>query len=341
LRWLVSGPEWWEQVGKFLNVGAVFDSLKCVDVPNFLLHVPPLNVQRSVAAILAALDQTIELNRRMNATLEEMARALFKSWFVDFDPVRAKLDGREPVGIDSATARLFPGHFEHSDVGLVPSGWAVKRVYDTANFINGVAFRNVQFSEDGSGLPVVKIAELKDGVTPQTRFTHDVLAPKYKIKDGEVLFSWSGSPDTSIDTFVWVGGDGWLNQHIFKVEFARPLEKAFVYCMLKYLNPVFIEIARDKQTTGLGHVTVQDMKRLKVTFPSDEVLAAFARVVDPLLHRAFVSLAESRALVAVRDSLLPNSTVIRRDGRGFWFPRLFDPVRLKDHVSPDADFPAG
>ncbi len=90
LRWLVRGAGWWEQVCKFINVGAVFDSLKCADVPGFRLCIPPLSEQRAIAHILGTLDDKIELNRWMNETLEAMARALFKSWFVDFDPVRAK-----------------------------------------------------------------------------------------------------------------------------------------------------------------------------------------------------------------------------------------------------------
>ena len=96
LRWLSRGPEWWEQVEKFLNVGAVFDSLRCADVPQFELPVPPLPMQRAIARILGALDDKIDLNRRMNETLEATARALFKSWFVDFYPVRAKAERRDP-----------------------------------------------------------------------------------------------------------------------------------------------------------------------------------------------------------------------------------------------------
>jgi type I restriction enzyme S subunit len=96
LRWLVRGPEWWEQIGKFLNVGAVFDSLRCVDVPNFELRIPSIPEQHAIAHILGTLDDKIEVNRRMNETLEAMARALFKSWFVDFDPIRAKGEGRDP-----------------------------------------------------------------------------------------------------------------------------------------------------------------------------------------------------------------------------------------------------
>jgi len=87
LRWVVRSPEWWGEIGKYLNVGAVFDSLRCADIPNFKLPIPPLPEQKAIAHILGSLDDKIELNRRMNATLEGMAQALFKSWFVDFDPV--------------------------------------------------------------------------------------------------------------------------------------------------------------------------------------------------------------------------------------------------------------
>src|SRR3970040_2091504 len=116
LRWLVRGPEWWEQIGRFLNIGAVFDSLKCVDIPNFRLRIPPLPEQRRIADILGTLDDKIELNRRMNETLEAIARALFKSWFVDFDPVRAKSEGRDP-GLPPHLAALFPASFEDSQLG--------------------------------------------------------------------------------------------------------------------------------------------------------------------------------------------------------------------------------
>src|SRR6266480_2156330 len=125
LRWLVRSPQWWEQVNTFINVGAVFDSLKCVDIPNFKLPLPSLADQKAIAAVLGALDDKIELNRRMNTTLEAMARALFQSWFVDFDPVRAKLDGRQPAGLDPTTAALFPNEFEDSELGPIPKGWRV------------------------------------------------------------------------------------------------------------------------------------------------------------------------------------------------------------------------
>jgi type I restriction enzyme, S subunit len=244
-------------------------------IANFRFSVPPLPEQRAIAAVLGSLDDKIELNRRMNETLEALAQSLFKSWFVD------------------------------ATQSALPKGWTERALYDCADYINGAAFCNEHFSADRQGLPVIKIGELKDGITAQTKFCGIEREPKYRINSGDILFSWSGSPDTSIDTFIWTEGEGWLNQHIFKIQFKRPVEKFFVYYLLRHLKPVFIEIARDKQTTGLGHVTGQDLKRLKTFFPTDDVLEKFNRVVEPLFQKVYSNLHESRTLAALRDALLP------------------------------------
>ncbi len=163
LRWLVRSPEWWEQISKFINVGAVFDSLKCADVPRFELRIPPLPEQRAIAHILGTLDDKIELNRRMNETLEAMARALFKSWFVDFDPVRAKAEGRDP-GLPKPLADLFPARLVDSELGEIPEGWGVKSLDDIARFLNGLALQKHP-PAGGRSLPVIKIAQLRTGTT--------------------------------------------------------------------------------------------------------------------------------------------------------------------------------
>ena len=149
---------------------------------NLELKLPPLPTQRCIAAILSALDDKIELNCQTNQTLEAIAQAIFKEWFVDF---------------------RFPGstgEMQDSELGPIPKGWRVKSLYDTASFVNGSAFREIDFSSNHSGLPIIKITELKDGISNQTKFTEKACEKKYKIRNGEILFSWLGSPDTSIDT---------------------------------------------------------------------------------------------------------------------------------------------
>ena len=277
------------------------------DLHRIPVLLPPLAEQKAIAAVLGALDDKIELNRRMNATLEAMARALFQSWFVDFDPVRAKLDGRPPAALDPATAAaaLVPAAFQDSPLGHIPTGWEVIPLYDTAQWVNGAAFKNEDFCAAGEGLPVIKIAELKDGIGTQTKWCQRDAGADKIIDTGDLVYSWSGSPDTSLEAFLWSGGRGLLNQHIFKVISATVAEKRFVYYLLQYLRPVLVETARNKQTTGLGHVTIADMKRLLVCMPSKAVLAAFDRNIAPIFDKAFTNTLESRTLATLRDTLLP------------------------------------
>jgi type I restriction enzyme, S subunit len=129
--------------------------------------------------------------------------------------------------------------------------------------------------------------------------------PSQRVDTGDLLYSWSGSPDTSLEVFLWASGPGLLNQHIFKVVAVDTAQKRFVYYLLKYLRPVLVETARNKQTTGLGHVTVADMKRLRVCWPSPAILSAFAGQVAPVFDRFFANTLKARTLVALRDTLLP------------------------------------
>ena len=160
LRWLINGPDWWEQVSKFINVGAVFDSLRCGDIPNFELTIPPIRDQREISAVLDALDDRITLLRETNVTLEAIAQALFKSWFVDFDPVRAKLEGRAPEGMIDATAALFSDGFEESELGLVPRGWRVGRVAELGEVICGKTPPTAQSENYGEDIPFITIPDM-------------------------------------------------------------------------------------------------------------------------------------------------------------------------------------
>ncbi len=268
------------------------------------LDVPPFDEQRAIAHILGTLDDKIELNRRMNETLETMARTLFKSWFVDFDPVRGKAEGRDP-GLPQPLANLFPDSFEDSELEEIPRGWETRPLYETARFINGAAFKSDDFCPVGEGLPVVKIAELKDGISAQTKWSQHQAGEDQLIDTGDLLYSWSGSPDTSLDAFLWTKGPGLRNQHIFKVVAPTAAQNRFVYYLLKYLRPILVETARNKQTTGLGHVTVADMKRLLVCWPTEELLAAFNQEISSIFDRAFANTIEIQTLATLRDTLLP------------------------------------
>ncbi|MDF3195612.1 restriction endonuclease subunit S [Pseudomonas sp. 1928-m] len=285
--------------------GSVQENINLEVLRDLEFPIPPLQLQKSIADFLTLFDDHIALLHETNATLEAIAQALFKSWFVDFDPVRAKAEGRQPQSMDAATAALFPDSFEESELGLVPKGWLTRPIYDMATYINGAAYKAFEPNAERRGLPIIKIAELKAGVGVQTAFSDVAMPVKYLIETGDILFSWSGNPDTSIDTFVWQHAPALLNQHIFRVLPHETFERSFVLQMLRNLKPVFAELARNKQTTGLGHVTVADLKRLHVVHPPQSVIEQFNILVVPIHQMIFGNEQQAQTLTQLRDTLLP------------------------------------
>lgn len=288
-------------------------------IENFRFRLPSLSEQAFTARLLDDLDNKIELNRRMNETLEAMARTLFKSWFIDFDPVHAKAAVRRqhPAWSNAQVSRaalpnvalnvaeLFPDTFEDSALSPIPAGWQTRSLHAIADFVNGAAFKNEDFCDHSDGLPVIKIAELKHGITAQTNYSKKDIGESRQITRGHLLYSWSGSPDTSLDVFRWTGPKGLLNQHIFNVITTSVPDRIFAYYLLKHLRPTLIEIARNKQTTGLGHVTVEDMQNLHVLAPPADILSHFASLAGPHYDLSFDLEIESAELAKIRDELLP------------------------------------
>jgi len=268
------------------------------DLGRLLVPVPPLAEQKAIAAVLGALDDKIELNRRMNATLEAMARALFQSWFVDFDPVRAKLDGRPPAALDLATAALFPEHLEETALGHTPKGWEVRSLDKTAHYLNGLALQKFP-PGDGPTLPVIKIAQLRKGDSVGADRCNTDLPPNYIVQDGDVLFSWSGS----LEVELWCGGPGALNQHLFKVT-SPEFPKWFYYLWTLYHLDEFRLIAADKATT-MGHIQRGHLTAAKVLIPPRPLFDAMTRIMSPLIDQIIANRIQSRTLATLRDTLLP------------------------------------
>ena len=158
-------------------------------------------------------------------------------------------------------------------------------LYDLAEWKNGLAFRKIDFSNKGK--PVIKIAELKNGITGQTQFTNGNYGEAVSLTRGDMVFSWSGNPETSIDVFWYDLPDGWLNQHIFKVTPSECVDKKYLYYLLKSLKPTFTAIASNKQTTGLGHVTIKDLKELIIDLPTrstQEAISNYLYALDSKIH---------------------------------------------------------
>jgi hypothetical protein len=163
-------------------------------------------------------------------------------------------------------------------------------LFDLATWKNGFAFKQAHFSE--SGVPIIKIAELNNGIGSTTAYTQQVFSNEVHLKKGDLLFSWSGNPQTSIDIFRFSLEEGWLNQHIFKVTPKEELvTKDFFFFLMKYLKPHFTQIATNKQTTGLGHITIADIKRMSIIIPSLEMQKAIVAHIKPIDEKITLNMA--------------------------------------------------
>ena len=262
----------------------------------FRTPIPPPKNQEAIAEILGSLDDKIELNRRMNETLEAMARAIFKSWFVDFDPVRAKAAGQQPRGLAPHIAALFPDAFEDSEFGEIPKGWHVDSVYTIADVIYGAPFKSALFNDNGDGRPLIRIRDLA---------THDpkVFTPEehlkgYVVRPGDLIVGMAGE----FHAHLWRGPESWLNQRVCCFQPIANTPRAFVHYSIE--GPLqFFE--GSKTGTTVIHLSKGDIDTFRIVVPTPTLLQQFSEFVGPVDYRVVSASAESRTLSALRDALLP------------------------------------
>lgn len=305
LRWLVRGPAWWGQIEQFLNVGAVFDSLKCADVPNFRLPIPPLAEQRRIASILGALDDKIELNRRMSESLEAAARAVFKSWFIDFDPTRAKVDGRDPE-IRADIAAHFSDAFETSVVGVLPHGWQVPTIGDLADVVGG--------STPSTAVPAYWDGGQHCWATPKdlSRLSTPVLLDtERRVTDAGLSQIGSGllppgtvllSSRAPIGYLAIAEVPVAINQGFIAM---RPRPGIPSLFLLHWARSAYDEIVSRANGSTFLEISKANFRPIPVVTPPPAVLAAFDKVVGPMHSRVAMNERQNRALVDLRDGLLP------------------------------------
>ena len=245
------------------------------------IPVPPLEDQRRIASILSSLDRKIELNNKINADLEEMAQAIFKNWFVDFEPFK-------------------DGKFLDSELGMIPEGWKVGTLTEIASYMNGLAMQKYPPENIEDSLPVLKIKELGQGFcgTDSDRCSCNI-KDECKIHNGDVIFSWSGT--LLVD--VWCGGDCGLNQHLFKVT-SNDYPKWFYYYWTKHHLQEFIHIAKDKAVT-MGHIKRGHLEEALVAIPDNDSMEKAHELFEPILSKMISLRLENSRLSLLRDTLLP------------------------------------
>lgn len=267
---------------------------------------PPLPEQRRIAKILGDLDDKIELNRTMNETLEAMARALFKSWFVDFDPVRAKMEGRQPEGMDAETAALFPDKLVESEMGMIPEGWEVTRIESLCDVITsgGTPARSNKAYWEPATVPWFKTGELLDGplIDAEEKISIKGLAnSSCKLwPAGTILFALYASP--TVGRFGVLTKPGTANQAaaalIAKPAYGVPFLMGILYEARAELQRVAIGAAQQNINQGV-------LKNHVVVAPLPALANAYSDNVAPWFEQRIKLAEQSRSLATLRDTLLP------------------------------------
>ena len=318
LLYLLQSEEVQDQL-KSRATGTTVLGIKQSELRKVPIQVPPLPLQLEAAATLKVLDDRITLLRETNATLEAIAQALFKSWFVDFDPVRAKQEGRSPEGMDEATAALFPDGFEESALGLVPRGWRFAQFGQLlSHTIGGDWGAETPDDKNDTQVAIVRgtdIPDLRAGGKNRVpiRFTPSKKLLTRKLQHGDIVLEVSGgSKDQPTGRALYVT-DSLLGQFNCPVEPAsfcrllRPNTEDLGVLLGQHLSYIY-ELGKtweyQNQSTGIANFqTTHFIETELVAVPSDNVLSEFSSIVRPLIGRSHLS--QIQRLAELRDTLLP------------------------------------
>lgn len=280
LFWQLKTPDYIDYISS-VKTGSVVRMVTKKNVEDYVFRCPPKEVRDRISKLLWGLDRKIELNNKINADLEEMAQAIFKNWFVDFEPFK-------------------DGKFVDSELGMIPEGWKVGRLTEIASYMNGLAMQKFPPENNEDSLPVLKIKELGQGFcgTDSDRCSCNI-KDECKIHNGDVIFSWSGT--LLVD--VWCGGDCGLNQHLFKVT-SKDYPKWFYYYWTKHHLQEFIHIAKDKAVT-MGHIKRGHLEEALVAIPDNDSMEKAHELFEPILSKMISLRLENSRLSTLRDTLLP------------------------------------
>ncbi len=265
----------------------------------FEFSLPPIEEQRRIVHILGTLDDKIELNRQMNETLEATARAIFKSWFVDFDPVKAKMEGQKPIGMDTETAALFPSTFQDSPSGKIPQGWKIGTLGEIAKNVR----RSVKASEIDSGECFIGLEHMprRSIALSQWQVDAEIASNKYRFKQGEILF---GKLNPRFHKVGVTPIDGICSTDILVIQPIDAEWFGFVLSLVSSDNFVAYTKAFSKGTT-LPRTNWKDMSSYKTVLPKIEIAHKYTEFIQPIVKRIIKNIHESHTLSQTRDTLLP------------------------------------
>ncbi len=287
-------------------------TLNLKDVVQLPVPLPPEEVRKAIIAIVGALEDKIELNRRMSETLEATARALFKSWFIDFDPVRARMDGRDS-DLDESIAELFPSEFQGGDGGQVPAGWHMSELAEVASCVKGRSYKSEELQESDIALVTLKSFSRgggyrSDGLKPYS----GEYKPDQVVRPGELVMACTdvtqaaeviGRPAIVQSTARYSKLVASLDIVIIR-PIAPDISIAFLYCLLKNENFTSHAYAHTTGTTVL-HLSKDAIPKYSFVRPPPSLCERFSEVARPIFDRIDSLARNTEVLVTLRDTLLP------------------------------------
>jgi type I restriction enzyme S subunit len=285
------------------DAGGTRKALTKGNIESFVIPLPPIAEQNAIAHILGTLDDKIELNRQMNETLEAITRALFKSWFVDFDPVRAKMEGRQSYGMDAETAGLFPDSFEDSVLGEIPRGWRIRRVSDLI-FLNREGLDPGRYPDEI--FEHYSIPAFDEGWLPKKEAGKQIKSNKFIVPFNAVLLS---KLNPNIPR-IWFPKVGNVFRSVCSTEFLVTVPKTGYTCEFLYAlfsSASFLDAFATLVTgTSGSHQRVKSeyLLDMDIVIPSSEIVVRFTEFTNPLYELISQNLKESSILAAIRDALL-------------------------------------
>jgi len=279
-------------------------TLNLKEIRQLPLPWPPKESRDAIAAFGKALDEKIDLNRRMNLTLEVMARAMFQSWFVDFDPVRAKLDGRVPAGLDSETACLFPENLEDSPLGHIPKGWKIGKIQECCVQIQngGTPRRNEPRFWDSGNIPWLASGEVRQSIIIETE--------SFITEEGLAESSAKWVPEFSTVVALYGATAGQVSFTSFRLTTNQAVcalvpKNGFAFFNYLTMRGATCELENKAVGSAQQNISKGIVEETQVVLPSAALVERFGELVSPLFERWISNLHQSRTLATLRDTLLP------------------------------------
>jgi len=309
VRYWSRGREFGDQLAGMKASTDMAPYLSLTDQRRLRIILPPLPEQNRIAHILGTLDDNIDLNRRMNATLEAMSRAIFKSWFVDFDPVRQKAAGKQPLGMDAQTAALFPDSFEDSEIGEVPKGWRVGTIGDCVDVVDCLHTKKPERVADGK--PLLQLVNIRDDGLLDMADTFLIAeddyrkwSAKFETQAGDCVITNVGRVGAVAQIPPGVSAALGRNMTGLRPKKAFPFPTFLIECLMSVSMREEIERKTDSGTI-LNALNVKSIPRLRLPIPHDLVVASFERITRPIRSAMEDRLTLNHTLAALRDALLP------------------------------------